>query len=80
MLGPPSLFRAREGGLWTSIAQFTSFFDLSKAKHAAAIAESDRIGEVRYFGEIEATPAAVERFVRKLGKKHRRLNVCYEPG
>jgi hypothetical protein len=53
---------------------------LSKAKHAAAIAESDRIGEVRYFGEIEATPAAVERFVRKLGKKHRRLNVCYEPG
>jgi hypothetical protein len=38
--------------------------DVSKAKHAIAIAESGRNGEVRYFGEIEATPAAVERFVR----------------
>jgi transposase len=55
-------------------------FDASKAKHAIAIAESGRTGEVRYFGEIEATPAAVERFVRKLEKKHRRLHFCYEAG
>jgi transposase len=55
-------------------------FDVSKAKHAVAIAESGRTGEVRYFGEIEATPAAVERFVRKLEKKHQRLHVCYEAG
>jgi transposase len=40
--------------------------DVSKAKHAIAIAEAGREGEVRYFGEIEATEAAVERFVRKL--------------
>ena len=46
-------------------------FDVSKAKHAVAIAESGRTGEVRYFGEIEATPAAVDRFVHKLEKsKH----------
>jgi hypothetical protein len=45
--------------------------DASKAKHAIAIAEGGRNGEVRYFGEIEATPAAVERFVRKLEKKAR---------
>ena len=55
-------------------------FDVSKAKHAVAIAESGRTGEVRYFGEIETTPAAVERFVRKLEKKHRRLHFCYEAG
>jgi hypothetical protein len=40
-------------------------FDVSKAKHAVGIAESGRTGEVRYFGEIEATPAAVEKLVRR---------------
>jgi len=54
--------------------------DVSKAKHAIAIAEGGREGEVRYFGEIEATPAAVERFVRKLEKKHSGLHFCYEAG
>lgn len=54
--------------------------DVSKAKHAIAIAKGGRNGEVRYFGEIEATPAAVERFVRKLEKKHSRLYFCYEAG
>lgn len=34
----------------------------------------------RYFGEIEARPAAVERFVRKLEKQHPRLHFCYEAG
>jgi transposase len=54
--------------------------DVSKAKHAIAIAEGGRNGEVRYFGEIEATPAAVERFVRKLERKYPRLHFCYEAG
>ncbi|TJW40965.1 MAG: IS110 family transposase, partial [Mesorhizobium sp.] len=54
--------------------------DVSKAKHAIAIAEGGREGEVRYFGEIEATPAAVERFVRKLERKYPRLHFCYEAG
>ena len=54
--------------------------DVSKAKHAIAIAEGGRDGEVRYFGEIEATPTAVERFVRKLEKKCPRLHFCYEAG
>jgi transposase len=54
--------------------------DVTKAKHAIAIAESGRNGEVRYIGEIEATPAAVERFVRKLEKKCPRLHFCYEAG
>ena len=54
--------------------------DVSKAKHTIAIAEGGRHGEVRYFGEIEATPAAVERFVRKLERKYPRLHFCYEAG
>lgn len=39
--------------------------DASKAKHAPAIAEEGRDGEIRYFGEMEPSTAAVGRFVRK---------------
>jgi hypothetical protein len=54
--------------------------DVAKEKHAVAVAEGGRSGEVRYLGEIEATPAAVERLVRKLEKKYGRLRLCYEAG
>lgn len=54
--------------------------DAAKAKHAIAIAEGGRNGEVRYYGEMNTTPAAVERFVRKLEKKHPYLHFCYEAG
>jgi len=35
---------------------------------------------VRYLGEIEATPAAVERLLGKLAHKYKTLHVCYEAG
>jgi len=37
-------------------------FDSAKDKHAVAIAEDRRDGEVRYFGEIENSPDAVKKF------------------
>ncbi len=43
--------------------------DAAKAKHAVALAEGGRNGEVRYLGEIDTSPAAIERLVRKLGRK-----------
>ena len=55
-------------------------FDTSKTKHAVAVAEGGREGEVRYLGEIEAAPAAVERLLRKLAHKYKALHVCYEAG
>ena len=55
-------------------------FDTSKTKHAVAVAEGGREGEVRYLGEIEASPAAVERLLRKLERKYKALHVCYEAG
>ena len=55
-------------------------FDTSKTKHAVAIAEGSREGEVRYLGEIEASPTAVERLLRKLERKYKMLHVCYEAG
>lgn len=54
--------------------------DVAKEKHAVAVAEGGRFGEVRYLGEIEATPTAVERLVRKLEKRCGRLHLCNEAG
>jgi transposase len=54
--------------------------DVAKAKHAIAIAEDGRLGEVRYFGEIDSDPSAVRRLVAKLEKRHPKLHFCYEAG
>jgi len=55
-------------------------FDTSKASNAVAVAEDGRSGEVRYLGEIENTPEATAKLVRKLSKKHGQLTFCYEAG
>jgi len=55
-------------------------FDVAKLKHAVAVADSGRSGEVRFLGEIENRPAAIERTIKKLGKKYDRLHVCFEAG
>jgi transposase len=54
--------------------------DVAKARHAVAIAEDGRQGEVRYLGEIDADPVSVRRMVARLEKRHRRLHFCYEAG
>jgi transposase len=55
-------------------------FDTSKLRNSVAIAEAGRSGEVRFFGEIDNTPAASEKLVRKLAAKYSRLTFCYEAG
>jgi len=55
-------------------------FDTAKLKHALAIAESGRAGEVRFVGEIENRPATIERTIRKLAGRYRKLQVCFEAG
>ena len=42
-------------------------FDVAKKKHALAIAEGGRTGEVRFAGEVENS-AAIERTIKKLGR------------
>jgi transposase len=54
--------------------------DVSKLKISIALAETGRDGEVRFLGDIGNTPAAVDRLVTKLAKRHRRLMCCYEAG
>lgn len=63
--------------------QYTEVFvgvDVAKARHAVAVAEGGRQGEVRYLGEIGADTESVRRLVAKLEKRHARLHFCYEAG
>ena len=55
-------------------------FDTAKKKHAVAIADGGCDGEVRYLGEINSTPATVEKMIVKLAKRYAKLHVCYEAG
>ena len=54
--------------------------DAAKLKHAVAVAEPGRDGEVRYLGEVEASPEALRRLLARLAARHGRLHVCYEAG
>jgi transposase len=55
-------------------------FDTSKLRHAVAIAEGGRSGEVWFLGEIDNTPAATAKLVKKLAARYRRVSFCYEAG
>jgi transposase len=54
--------------------------DTAKKKHAVAIAEDGRNGEIRYLGEIDSSPATVEKVIGKLAERYAKLHVCYEAG
>ena len=45
-------------------------FDTAKKKHAVAIAGVGRESEIRYLGEIDSSPAAVERIIGKLAGRY----------
>src|SRR5215831_16786451 len=55
-------------------------FDTSKLRNAVAIADGGRGAEPRFLGEIDNTPAATAKLVRKLTGKYERVTFCYEAG
>ena len=61
-------------------SEFFLEFDVAKRKHAVAIAEGGRRGEIRFLGEIENSPATIERMTKKLAGRYERLHVCFEAG
>lgn len=54
--------------------------DTSKLKISVAVAEKERNGEVRFFGNISAEATSVASMVAKLAKHGARLHFCYEAG
>ena len=60
----------------------TIFIGLDTAKdfHDVAIAEEGRAGEVRHYGQIDSSLAALDKLVRKLSAPGRTLHFVYEAG
>lgn len=54
--------------------------DVAKLKNTISVAESGRDGEVRYFGEVEATDASMRRVIQRITAKFDRVHLCYEAG
>ncbi|MEA3388214.1 MAG: IS110 family transposase [Pseudomonadota bacterium] len=54
--------------------------DTSKLKISVAVAEGERNGEVRFYGDISAEPASVASMVAKLARRGAKLFFCYEAG
>ena len=54
--------------------------DVHKADIVVAVAEGGQRGEVREYGRIANTPAALDRVMCKLSGANVRLRVCYEAG
>ena len=55
-------------------------FDVAKKKHAVAIAEGGRTGEVRFLGDVENSPLPIEKTIRRLATRYDQLHVCFEAG
>ena len=54
--------------------------DVSKLKISVAVADGERGGEVRFYGDIASDPNAVTSIVEKLAKRGAALHFCYEAG
>jgi transposase len=54
--------------------------DVHKEKIVVAIAEEGRSADVRGYGSIDNTPAALDKLIKKLGEGGRSLHFCYEAG
>ena len=55
-------------------------FDVAKKKHAVAIAEGGRTGEVRFLGDVENNPLPIERTVLRLADGMTGYTSALRPG
>src|ERR1035437_8880208 len=64
------------------MSKHTAFIGLDTHKEtiAVALAEDSRDGEVRYYGQIANTPAAIVKLVKRLASNYGKLFFCYEAG
>lgn len=54
--------------------------DVAKLRNAIAIADSGREGEVRFFGEIDASDQSMRRVIQRIAGRFDRVHFCYEAG
>lgn len=54
--------------------------DVAKLRNAIAIADAGRDGEVRFFGEVDASNSGMRHVVQRISAKFDRAHFCYEAG
>src|SRR6186713_2295433 len=54
--------------------------DVAKARNAIAVADGERGGEVRFVGEVDASPDAMKRILLRIAAKYDVVHCCYEAG
>ncbi len=54
--------------------------DVHKSSITVAFADAGRNGEIRRYGEIENTTAAVAKLAKKIRERHRSAEYVYEAG
>ena len=54
--------------------------DVAKLRNAIAIADAGREGEVRFFGEVDASTTNMRRVILRIAGKFDRVHFCYEAG
>jgi transposase len=54
--------------------------DVAKLRNAIAIADAGREGEVRFFGEVDASATSMRRVIQRIAAKFDRVYFCYEAG
>ncbi|RWK79844.1 MAG: IS110 family transposase [Mesorhizobium sp.] len=54
--------------------------DVAKLRNAIAVADAGREGEVRFFGEVDASEESMRRVIRRIATKFDRVYFCYEAG
>lgn len=54
--------------------------DAAKSRHAVAVAEGGRGGEVRYLGEVDGGTASIIKTVQRIAARYDRVQFCYEAG
>jgi transposase len=55
-------------------------FDVAKKKHAVAIAEGGRQGEVRFLGDVENSSLPIEKTIKRLATRYEQLQSALRPG
>lgn len=54
--------------------------DVAKLKNSIAVAESGEEGEVRFWGEVDASDASMRHIIQRITAKFDRVHFCYEAG
>ena len=54
--------------------------DVAKLRNAIAIADSGREGEVRFFGEVDASDQSMRGVIQRIAGRFDRVHFCYEAG